>query len=135
MRLLIKSRDLKYAQSAVDSKLNLMMAFLSECANWPLMDMLNVVQNLYSFRDNCKRLPIVVKIKAPGNPVNTKGSYAEQETYYDDLVIKPGGLFKKAVTEKQKKTRMVTKKRTVTNNSSNKEIIFFEFCPIHAGIL
>ncbi|MEI8102702.1 MAG: SUMF1/EgtB/PvdO family nonheme iron enzyme [Chlorobium sp.] len=110
-------------------ELKQLQAFLEEGANWPLMDMLNVVQNLDSF----KHLPIIVRVKAPGNPVNTKETYTEQETYYEDVVIKPGGFFKKAETEKQQKTRMVTKTRTITKSSSGKEITLFEFCPIYAG--
>ncbi len=108
---------------------NRLQVFLDEGADWPIMDMLEVVQNLDSF----KHLPIIVRIKAPGNPVNTKETYTEEETYYEDVVIKPGGFFKKAVTEKQKKTRMVTKTRTVAASSSGNEITLFEFCPIHAG--
>ncbi len=108
---------------------NRLQVFLDEGANWPIMDMLEVVQNLDSF----KHLQIIVRIKAQGNPVNTKETYTEEETYYEDVVITPGGFFKKAVTEKQKKTRMVTKTRTVAASSSGKEITLFEFCPIHAG--
>ncbi len=104
---------------------NRLQAFLDEGANWPLMDMLEVVQNLDSF----KQLAIMVRVKGAGNPVNTRETYTEQETYYEDVVITPGGFFKKAVTEKQKKTRMVTKTRTVTTSSSGKEVTF-EFCPI-----
>ena len=107
---------------------NRLQAFLDEGANWPLMDMLEVVQNLDSF----KHLPIIVRVKGAGNPVNTKETYTEQESYYEDVVITPGGFFKKAVTEKQKKTRMVTKTRTVTTSSSGKEVTYFEFCPIPA---
>ena len=108
---------------------NRLQVFLDEGANWPIMDMLEVVQNLDSF----KHLPILVRVKALGSPVNTKETYTEEETYYEDVVIKPGGFFKKAVTEKQKKTRMVTKTRTVAASSAGKEITLFEFCPIHAG--
>ena len=107
---------------------NRLQVFLDEGADWPIMDMLEVVQNLDSF----KHLPIIVRIKAPGNPVNTKETYTEEETYYEDVVITPGGFFKKAVTEKQKKTRMVTKTRTVAASSSGKEVTYFEFCPLPA---
>jgi formylglycine-generating enzyme required for sulfatase activity len=105
---------------------NRLQAFLDEGANWPLMDMLEVLQNL----DRFKQLAIMVRVKGAGNPVNTRETYTEQETYYEDVVITPGGFFKKAVTEKQKKTRMVTKTRTVTTSSSGKEVTYFEFCPI-----
>ncbi len=105
---------------------NRLQAFLDEGANWPLMDMLEVLQNL----DRFKQLAIMVRVKGAGNPVNTRETYTEQETYYEDVVITPGGFFKKAVTEKQKKTRMVTKNRTVTTSSSGKEVTYFEFCPI-----
>ena len=107
---------------------NRLQVFLDEGADWPIMDMLEVVQSLDSF----KHIPIIVRIKAQGNPVNTKETYTEEETYYEDVVITPGGFFKKAVTEKQKKTRMVTKTRTVAASSSGKEVTYFEFCPLPA---
>ena len=108
---------------------NTLQDILSEGANWPLMDVLNVVKNL----DSYNHIPIIVRVKAPGQPVNSTETYTEEETYYEDVVIKPAGFFKKAVTEKQKKTRMVTKTRTVAASSSGNEITLFEFCPIHAG--
>jgi formylglycine-generating enzyme required for sulfatase activity len=107
---------------------NRLQDFLTEGVNWPLMDMLEVLQNLDSF----KHLPIIVRVKVLGNPVNTKETYTEQESYYEDVVITPGGFFKKAVIEKQKKTRMVTKTRTVTKNAHGSETVF-EFFPIPAG--
>jgi len=107
---------------------NRLQAFLEDGVDWPLMDMLEVVQNLDSF----KHLPIIVRIKVLGNFVDTKEAYTEQETYYEDAVIMLGGFHKKAVIEKQKKTRMVTKTRTVTKSSPGEEIALFEFCPIPA---
>ena len=107
---------------------NRLQLFLTEGANWPLMDVLYVVQNMYTL----KHLPIVVRVMAPGQPVNSKETYTEEETYYEDVVIKPGGLFKKAVTEKEKKTRMVTKTRIITKNAHGSETLF-EFCLIPAG--
>ena len=123
----IKGFEIKGFELAPGTE-NRLQAFLDEGAKWPLMDMLEVLQNLDSF----KQLAIIVRVKDAGNPVNTKETYTEQETYYEDVVITPGGFFKKAVTEKQKKTRMVTKTRTVTTSSSGKEVTFFEFCPIPA---
>ena len=107
---------------------NRLQVFLDEGADWPIMDMLEVVQSLDSF----KHIPIIVRIKAQGNPVNTKETYTEEETYYEDVVITPGGFFKKAVTEKQKKTRMVTKTRPVAASSTGTEVTYFEFCPLPA---
>lgn len=107
---------------------NTLHSFVTEGANWPLMDMLNVVQNL----DICKRLPIVERIKTQGMPVDIKETCTEQESYYEDVVIRPGGFFKKAVTEKQQKMRMVTKTRIVTKCSPSSEALF-EFCPMYAG--
>ncbi len=121
---------------ADNNEIRLLRAFLSEGANWPLLDMLSVVQNLNKsrdmFLDGFKSLPIVMRIKAPFQSFNAKETYTEQETYYEDVVIKPGSFFKKSVTEKQQKTRMVTKTRTVTKSSSLTEILF-EFCPVSAG--
>ncbi len=107
---------------------NTLQDILSEGANWPLMDVLNVVKNL----DSYDHIPIIVRVKAPGQPVNSTETYTEEETYYEDVVIKPAGFFKKAVTEKQKKTRLVTKQMTVTKNLPGSEI-HFDFCPILAG--
>ena len=127
-----------------------LQAFLSSGDHWPLMDMLDSVQNLDSvintfdillesfirpFIVSSERLPIVVRVEEPDLPVNTKDKYTVQETYYEDVVIIPSSIFKKAVTEKQQKTRMVTKTRTVTNNSHGKVITHFEFCPIFSGTL
>lgn len=129
-------------------ELKQLQAFLSEGENLPLLEILNLFQNLDSFLntfdilldtcmsafiDSSERLPIVVSVEESGRPVKTKEKYTEQETYYEDVVITPGGFFKKAVTEKQKKTRMVTKTRTVTKKSASKEITHFEFCPIFTG--
>jgi hypothetical protein len=121
---------------ADNNELRLLRAFLSEGEKWPLLDMLNVVQNLDNtrdmFLDSFKSLPIVMRIKVFGQPVNSKEAYTEQESYYENVVVKPGGFFKKSVTEKQQKTRVVTKTRMVTKSSSDTEILF-EFCPISAG--
>ncbi len=121
---------------ADNNELRLMRAFLSEGANWPLLDMLNVVHNLDNtrdvFLDSFKSLPIVMRIKAPCRSFDDRETYTEQESYYEDVVVKPGGFFKKSVTEKQQKTRMVTKTRSVTKSSSVIEILF-EFCPVSAG--
>ncbi len=124
-----KIKVIEFASGVADNdELKQLHSFLTKGANWPLMDMLNVVQNL----DTLKKLQIVVRVKALGQPVTSKQTYTEQETYYEDVVIKPGGFFKKAVTEKQQKTRMVTKTRTVTKGSPDQEIVF-EFCLISVG--
>jgi formylglycine-generating enzyme required for sulfatase activity len=118
---------------AGSDELKQLYLFVSEGANLPLMDMLNVAQNHDTLlKALIKQLPIIVRVKEPGKPVNPKETYREQESYYEEVVIKPGGFFKKAVTEKQQKTRMVTKTRTVPNGSSGPEPIF-EFCPIPVG--
>ncbi len=121
---------------ADNNELRLLRAFLAEGANWPLLDMLNVVQNLDNTRDmlldSFKSLPIVMRIKAPCRSFDVRETYTEQESYYADVVVKPGGFFKKSVIEKQQKTRKVTKTRTVTKSSAGTEILF-EFCPISAG--
>ena len=123
---------IKGFELAPNDELKQLNLYLTEGFNWPLFDLLNVLENLDNSLKMLKNLPIVVRVKGAGNPVNTKETYTEQETYYEDVVIAPGGFFKKAVIEKQKKTRMVTKTRTVTTSSSGKEVTYFEFCPIPA---
>ena len=103
-------------------------SFFTEGADWPLIDILNLAQNF----DNFKRLPIVERIKAPGQQVYIKETCTEQENYFEDFVIKSRFPFKKAVTGKQQKTRMVTKTRIITKHSPASEVLF-EFCPIYAG--
>jgi tetratricopeptide (TPR) repeat protein len=46
--------------------------------------------------------------------------YQEQETVCEDVVVKPGGWFRKAVTERVKKTVTVTRHRTVRRAVSEK---------------
>lgn len=47
-------------------------------------------------------------------------AYQEQETVWEDVVVKPGGWFRKAVTERVKKTVTVTRHRTVRRVFSEK---------------
>ncbi|MEI6390443.1 MAG: SUMF1/EgtB/PvdO family nonheme iron enzyme [Verrucomicrobiota bacterium] len=46
--------------------------------------------------------------------------FQEQETVWENVVVKPGGLFRKAVTERVKKTVTVTRHRTVRRAFSEK---------------
>jgi tetratricopeptide (TPR) repeat protein len=100
--------------------------FLARGENWPLLDMLAVVQGLDAVIAEAKRLPIAVMIEVPRTEEET---YQEQESYQEEVTIKPAGWFSKAVTELQTKTRSVTKKRTVTRTST----VRIDLCAIPAG--
>ena len=79
----------------------------------------------------------------PGISCTAQEQYQETETYQDEVIIKPGGLFRKAITEMQIKTRTVTKTRTVERrldalrddiyDAFDKLIISIDFCKIPAG--
>ena len=99
--------------------------FLAKGETWPLLDMLAVVQRLDEVIAAAKRLPIMIMVESSKT---REEIYQEHEAYQEKVVIKPGGLFKKAVTELQTKTRIIMKKRNVTIP------VRFDFCPIPAGI-
>ncbi|MEI6206576.1 MAG: SUMF1/EgtB/PvdO family nonheme iron enzyme [Desulfuromonadales bacterium] len=101
-------------------------SFLARGENWPLMDMLAVVQGLDAVIAEAKRLPIAVIIEAPRTEEET---YQEQESYQEEVVIKQAGWFSKAVTEMQTRTRTVTRKRTVNKATT----VRIDLCAIPAG--
>ncbi|MFZ2630545.1 MAG: SUMF1/EgtB/PvdO family nonheme iron enzyme [Desulfosalsimonadaceae bacterium] len=109
-----------------------MEAFIAKGATWPLLDMLAVVQNLDAIIAGMKALPIVVPIKGPDATRKREEKYPVQETYQEEVVIKPGGLFRKAITEFQTKTRTVMKTRIVKEKVMG-PAVRMEFCPIHPG--
>ncbi len=99
--------------------------FLENGESWPLLDMLAVVQRLDDMIAGAQRLPIMITMESS----KTRDEiYHEQESYQEKVVIKPGGLFKKAVTEILTKTRTVTKSRKTVIPAR------FDFCPVPAGI-
>jgi hypothetical protein len=55
----------------------------------------------------------VITRKAPAGFKKVKESYTEEETHQEQVVVKPGGLFRRAVKETVTKTRMVNKTREV----------------------
>jgi formylglycine-generating enzyme required for sulfatase activity len=100
--------------------------FVAKGANWPLLDMLAVIQYLDQVIAEAKRLPIRISLETERTE---EESYQEQESYQEVVVVKPAGWFSKAVTENQTKIRTVTNKRNVTKAS----IVQFDFCSIPAG--
>jgi formylglycine-generating enzyme required for sulfatase activity len=110
-----------------------MEAFIASGGNWPLMDMLNVVQNLDLIIDEMMALPIVVPIKkGPDATREREEKYPVEETYQEKVVIKPGGLFRRAITETHTKTRTVMKTRIITEKVPGLSVSM-EFCYIPPG--
>lgn len=109
-----------------------MEKFVANGGNWPLMDMLNVVQNLDAIIAEMKALPIVLTLKGPDGIRTREEQYPEQETYQEKVVVKPGGLFRKAVTELQTRIRTVMKTRSINERVPGQEVEM-EFCYIPPG--
>jgi formylglycine-generating enzyme required for sulfatase activity/tetratricopeptide (TPR) repeat protein len=123
----------EYIQSTkTNPVISRMEAFIKAGENWPLMDMLEVVQNLDLIIAEMKTLPIVVPIKALGAIRNREEKYPVKETYQEKVVIKPGGLFRKAVTEIQTKTRTVMKTRIIEERVAGQSVPM-EFCFVPPG--
>jgi formylglycine-generating enzyme required for sulfatase activity/tetratricopeptide (TPR) repeat protein len=125
-----------------------MDAFLAEGSRWPLLDMLAVVQDLENtlgeIEGAAKGSLIIVTEKVSSNITRSREeTYPVEEVYEEEVVIKPGGFFKKAIKEKRTATRTVMKTRTVNipvesirddfYQGLGEKIASIEFCPIQAG--
>jgi len=83
--------------------------FISQGSKWSLMDMLFVLQNLDAelakIEDKAKGAFIIL-------------STIVTEDYQEEVIIKPGGFFRKAVTEMQTKTRKVERRDSYRGNGA-----------------
>jgi formylglycine-generating enzyme required for sulfatase activity len=89
--------------------------------------MLTVVQIV-----RAKAYPLVVTINGPDESRSCEETYPVEESYQEEVVIKPGGLFRKAVTEMQTRTRTVMKSRMITKTVPG-PTARIEFCYLPAG--
>jgi tetratricopeptide (TPR) repeat protein len=89
-----------------------MESFLLNGAKWPLTDILYVYNIIGTLN--------FIQIPTPGETTTRQESYQVEETYEEEVVVKPGSFFRKAVTEKQNLTCTVTKTRTVNDIEHNK---------------
>jgi formylglycine-generating enzyme required for sulfatase activity len=121
--------------------------FMKNGENWPLMDILQVVQTLpellSNIEQNAKSATFFRQTNTSAISVSYEEAYPVEETYQEEVVIKSGGLFRKAITELQTKSRttmkIVQKSYSLQGirldildglgNSSNS----FEFCQIPSG--
>ena len=104
---------LKHTSSQEDSSIHQRMkSFLLSGEKWSLMD-------LYGLSNALNEMEFV-QVQLPGKTITREENYQVEETYKEEVIIKPGGLFRKAVTEFQNFTRMVTKTRTVNENLDGK---------------
>lgn len=107
-------------------------AFLADGSCWPLFDMLALVESLGKTIAYSKSLPIVVTIKGSDRTHSYEETYPVMETYQEEIITKPGGFFRKAVTEVQTKSRTINKTRTVTETFPG-PTTQIELCYIPAG--
>ena len=104
----------------------LMDTFINNGANWPLLDMLAVVQGLDKTITQARSLPIVVTITCPDQ------SCLYEETYQEEVPAKHGGRSRKTADETKTKVRSVTESRIVTKSIPG-QTVRIEFCYIPAG--
>jgi len=88
--------------------------FVNSGENWPLLDMLNVVQTLpelmIRIEEDALAAMFVKHVIADAVYVSYEESSSIDEPYMEKVVIKPGRLFRRAVTEMQTKVRPVVKR-------------------------
>jgi formylglycine-generating enzyme len=96
---------------------------------WGLMDLMQFERE--RFDSGLKEIRVLVEqlkwnYKARDEVVSVEREvdepYQEQETVWEDVIVNPGGWFRKAVTESVKKTVTVTKHRTVRRAFSEKSL-------------
>jgi formylglycine-generating enzyme required for sulfatase activity/tetratricopeptide (TPR) repeat protein len=121
--------------------------FISKGESWPLLDMLNVVQTLPELLDKMEEGAVAATFVRPTNAQVIAVSYEEstpaEENYQEEIVVKPGALFRRAITEMQTKTRTVMKRvkksRTLQGirldflDGMGVEKVAFDFCLIPSG--
>ena len=104
---------LKHTSSQDDISIHQQMKSFLLCGkNWSLMD-------IFRFSNAMKDLEFI-QVQLPGKTVSRKENYQVEENYKEEVIIKPRGIFRKAVTELQNRTRMVSKTRTVSENLDGK---------------
>jgi len=106
--------------------------FLEKGENLSLMDMLGVVQGLDKEIAKIRSYPLVIVLKGAESKLAREEAYPVEETYQEEVVIKKGGVFQKAVTEMQTRKRTVMKTHKVVETVPGKGIKM-EFCPVAAG--
>jgi formylglycine-generating enzyme required for sulfatase activity len=79
-----------------------------------------------------KSKSMVVLLKCAGSNRNREETGPVEEVDQESANIKTGGLFRRALTELQTRTRTVSKTRTVSENIPEQEVRI-EFCHIPAG--
>ena len=107
-------------------------AFLKNGESQPLVDMLGVVQGLDKDIAEIRSDPLVMTLNSAESKRTREEAYPVEETYQEEVIIKKGGLFKKAVTEMQTRKRTVMKTRKAVETFPGKEIKM-EFCPVEPG--
>ena len=87
--------------------------FIDKGEKWPLLDIMNFVQalpELFSEMGNgAKTATLFKRADSTFVTVAYEENFPVEEVYQEEVVIKPGGLFHRAVTEMQTKTRTAMK--------------------------
>jgi formylglycine-generating enzyme required for sulfatase activity/tetratricopeptide (TPR) repeat protein len=124
-----------------------MQLFIQQGSNWPLLDIFHVMhglgQTISAIEQGARGSLFIVSRKTPGAQRTRVETYQAEETREEEVVLKPGSLFRKAVTERRMKTLTVIKKRDVTYNLDAITVEIYkgisdfvatiEFCPIPTG--
>lgn len=123
------------------------LEFITSGENWPLLDMLNVVQTLPEMlarmEQGASAAMFVRHVAADSVVASFEESRSVDETYLEEVVIKPGNLLRRAITEMRAKIRPVMKRiiksRTLQGirldflDGTGARKVSFDFCLIPAG--
>jgi formylglycine-generating enzyme required for sulfatase activity/tetratricopeptide (TPR) repeat protein len=121
--------------------------FVSSGENWPLLDMLNVVQTLPELltrmEEGALAALFVKHVAADAVSIFHEESITVEEGYQEEVVIKPGTIFRRAITEIQTKIRPVVKRVRKSRSLQGVRLDFldgmgcrkvsFDFCLVPAG--
>ena len=122
-------------------------AFVNSGENWPLLDMLNVVQTLPELLARMEKDALaalfVKHVIADSVSIYFEENCSVEETYLEEVVIRPGSFFRRAVTEMQTKVRQVMKRVRKSRSLQGIRLDFldgmgsrkvsFDFCLVPSG--
>ena len=91
-----------------------MESFVLNGEKWPLVDVLEF-SNIFNASE-------FVQIQLPEKTITSIENYEVEEIFQEEVITKPGNFFRKTVTEKVNRTRMVTKTRKVKKKIEGKII-------------
>jgi formylglycine-generating enzyme required for sulfatase activity/tetratricopeptide (TPR) repeat protein len=123
------------------------LEFVNIGESWPLLDMLNVVQTLPELLDRMEKgataATFTRHVPVDAITVFFEESKSVDEIYLEEVVVKPGSLFRRAITEMQTKMRPIMKRVTKSRTLQGVSLDFldgmgarkvsFDLCLVPAG--